>query len=363
MHFHFDHVTRDTIAGWLTPDNPSHIPTFRVEIDGREFRSVEAAIWRPDLVEARLHDTGQVGFRFDDSTVPGLSTASEVTIAERKGNRLIYRRSEAKNFIEGRFFLFNNLPIFSRPIRAALADRFLLSYAMIENAGLETAFALLGNNAVNSVAAEGRLAVGPYIEFFRRFHYHLSALLIDPFEELANRLLFVRAVTMAANAPPLSVLPPQYSNIGGLAGRLEQATRRQIAHAFQNLTEAELSVIRDPITRMLGCAPGEIAEPRHVPVALALLAEFNSVGVFSQPEVFRRTVAMQIDLNFESLAFFAIPEALPLAAALREDPQVNRLLTNDARVFRHVAESIDRAINTGEGDNELRDVLREIRRG
>jgi hypothetical protein len=364
MRFHFDHDSRDAIAGWVAPDNPSHVPQLRVEVDAQEFRVLEANVWRPDLVEARLHDTGLVGFYIDESIIPGFRDAWDVGIYETKTNKLIYRRTEGRVTVQARFFLFNNLPILNRQLRNTLAELFTLSYPMIESSGVETAMSLLSNNAILSVAGEGRFVMAPNMGFFRNFHFHLSALLVEPFLELANRLLFVRAVASAADAPPLAVLPLHFSNLGGVAARLPDFQPSTLAAAFSVLSEAELSVIRDPLVQMLGCAPGEIPEPRHVSIALSLLSEFHSVGTISRLDAFAEAVRSQLpELQFPQLEMLQMPDCEVVAARLREEPVLRRLLRNDVRLYRYVEESVTQALDQPADDEpSVAALARAVRR-
>lgn len=342
MHFYIDYATPEFVYGWLAPDNPSQVPRFRVQVDDLPCITLPASIYRPDLVEAKLHDTGLVGFRFDDSNVPRFSQAREISITETTNNRMIFRRSAEKTAVNKKVFLFNNIPVPNRFLRRGLGQQFLLSYPAIDSIGIESALSLLGNNRAESLFSEGRLNVSVHFQKLSEAGYHLAALLVDPLTELANRLLVVKTVLDSTHGlAALQSLSPPYSSLRNCVERLEQFSETGVNSAFSDLTPEERNAVNDPLTRWLACSANEEPEPRHVSPALGLLAEFHSVGVAEELETFKKTLVPQVPgVDLTDLEIVEIEGSRQLREALSQSATVRKLLRNDCRLHQYVASSI-----------------------
>lgn len=355
MYFNIDYATEKFIDGWLAPDNPAITPRFRIETDKSGTVVLEANILRADIVNARLHDTGWVGFRFDDHNVPGFSESAELSITELTGNHVIYRRTKNRDFLQSKLFLINNIPVPSKYIRRILGEQFLISYPVIDETGIETAINLLRNPSVNSIYAEGRFRVAKHVRALKEFGFHLSALIEDPFTELANRLLVVKTVlNMQKGEAALDVLSPFYSALKDCVSQLESTSLSEVNTVFSKLNPIQKSVLCDPLTRMLACGDNEEPEPRHVSLALTTLSDFDSVGITSELDTYKQTILPQIPrLDLTSLSVAHINSAFELAETLRRSNVIRKLLRNDTKIHAMARQSVLRAtgvddLRTGE---------------
>ncbi len=345
MYFHIDYATPDFVDGWLTPDNPTVVPKFRIETNGINAVVLEANVYRPDLVDARLHETGLVGFRFDDRNVPGFSSSYDLKITELANQRIIYRRSESTEYKTGKLLIYNNLPVPSRLFKRSLGDQFLVSYPSIDELGIDSALALLGNDAIGSIFSEGRLALATHYRKLIALDYCVAALIVEPFTELANRLLVVKTILDSKHgANGVKALPPHYSSLLECVENLREFSTNDISTVFADLSQAQRTAIRDPVTRGLACDPNEEPEPRHVPIALGNLSAFSVVGIGSRFELFKRALSpVMPTLKLSDVSILTLAAASELEAALRRSTTVRKLLRNDVRLYDYIERSIDKA--------------------
>lgn len=345
MYFHIDYSTPEFVDGWLAPDNPTVVPKFRVETNGRNAVVLEANVYRPDLVDARLHESGLVGFRFDDRNVPGLSVSQDLTITELATDKIIFRRTSDVRYTLGKLLVYNNLPVPSRLFRRNLGDQFLVSYPSIDDLGIDTALSLLGNDALDSIFSEGRLPLAAHYRKLKSLGFCIAALIVDPFKELANRLIVVRTILDSKHgANGVRALPPHYANLLECVENINEFNTMDINTAFSELSQAQKAVISDPVTRHLACEPNEEPEPRHVPIALGNLSAFAVVGIGARFELFKRALSPLVPaVDLSEVSIHTLATASELEEALRRSVVVRKLLRNDARLYEYVERSIDKA--------------------
>lgn len=346
MYFHIDYSTPDFVDGWLTPDNPTIVPKFRVQTNDGNAVVLEANVYRPDLVDARLHETGLVGFRFDDRNVPGFSVSRDLIITELSSDKVIFRRTADRRYKTGKLLVYNNLPVPSRLFKKNLGDQFLVSYPSIDDLGIDTALALLGNDAMDSIFSEGRLALAAHYRKLNSLGFCVAALIVDPFKELANRLIVVRTILDSKHgANGVRTLSPYYANLLECVQSLNDLDGSYINAAFSELGQAQKAVIRDPVTRHLACEPNEEPEPRHVPIALGNLSALAVVGVGTRFELFKRALSPLVPaLDLNEVSIQTLATASELEEALRRSVVVRKLLRNDARLYEYIERSVDKAV-------------------
>lgn len=199
------------MAGWLAPDNPTRIPKFKIETENGIY-ILEAHCHRLDIQQAGFHETGLVGFDFSEHNVPGITTAQEITLTELTHNKVIFRKTKG-SVVDGRLFIFNNLPVPSQKFKRGIGEQFLCSYLTVEELGVETVIELLDNALLDSVFAEGRLAINAHVNLLKSLDYHISGLIVDPFTELANRLLILKVLIENGKENIANRLSPYFSEL------------------------------------------------------------------------------------------------------------------------------------------------------
>lgn len=348
MYFNIDYATENFIDGWLAPDNPATTPRFKVETDNSGITYIVANVLRQDIIDAKLHDTGLVGFRIDDQNVPRFSSAREVIISETVGNKQIYRRSAFGPFVPSKLIIINNLAVPSKYVRRSIGSQFVLSYPSLDEEGVETAINLLRNPSVKSIYAEGRFMVAKHYQFLRDFDYHMSALIEEPFTELANRIAIVKKVLELDNAETiLRSLSPFYSSLRECAESLSRHSVSELNTALARLSTHQKAVVCDPLTRMLACGDNEEPEPRHVAVALSTLSNFDSVGIVSNIECYKDAILPQIpNLNLSELAIQHLSSANEFTELLQQSPVAKKLLRNDNKIYAWIEQCISQGTET-----------------
>ncbi len=347
MLFSINLTPQNSIAGWLAPDNPTLTPKFKVDGDLASY-ILEADCMRTDIVNAHFHETGLVGFIFGEHNAPGITTSSEITVTELSQNRIIFRKTKSARIKNTRLFIFNNLPIPSKLMRQLLGEQFSVSYPAIDDFGIETALSLLGNDSMSSIFSEGRLSIQNHFPLLKKWGYITSALISEPFSELANRLLTVKALVESDRIGLLMALPPAFKSLSDCATKLDKLDATSIHALFASLTPEQKLAVADPLTRYLGCGQNEEPEPRHVSQALNRLSELDAVGLTSNFELFRDTLEPLIPgLDLGEGQFSGFKDAITLEELLRDSPQANRILRNDIRLYHYLEKSLSLSV----GDN------------
>lgn len=346
MQFHIDHDTGGTIAGWLVPDNPALAPEIVIRTQGQAERKLEANVLRTDLKDLGLHTTGLAGFLIDDSILPGVAAAGEVEIRDAATQIPIFRRFRPQDHLTRKLFLYGFHAMPQTQVESALSRRFALDYTAVEQHSFDTLFSIINNHFGTSIFVAGRPRYFRYRELLKDRGFTTAALLRDPFDELAERLLFVRYASgdqsPAFTARYLTGLEP----LAGLARHIDFNEPTTIATAFGKLTESQRNAMFNPLLHTLACGVDEIPDAKHIPVALDYLAGMDAVGLFSHFDEFRAMLIEQLgtdglgDARLNEVSFVS-----RIAAELRGIDSVRRLLALDAEFYARARDAILRGLS------------------
>ena len=291
MFFNIDKDEGHAIFGWIAPDNPAGAPRVVIVIPGRNEITMEADLARPDVRDLGVHNTGYVGFRVDERTVPDLAALSEIEILESETRLPIFRRFVPDQHIRRKTFLFDSAVMPQRSILQNVSQHFSLAYPAAERFPLETMIVLINNHSCDSIVFSGRSNYNRYVTFLETNDYFRAAILRDPFEELAERLLFLSLLAK----PDWSHLVGLYAT--GLAPLVEFARDlpfndpKGLLTAFRTLTDEQRVAIQSPMVRMFGCSLEDTPTHHHVSLALDHLAALDLVGTRSRYAAFRAMLA------------------------------------------------------------------------
>ncbi len=341
MFFNIDADDGAAIRGWLAPDNPSAIPKILVRRPGEEDIEISATIERPDVRDLGMHSTGLVGFVVDDSVIAGLSGIQDVELLEADSGVLIYRRFQQGRHIERKLFFFDSS---IRPIEK-LAGRakslFTLTYPSTERYPFETMLVLINNSFNKSIFMSGRSSFPRYSHFLANAGFTTAALLGDPFEELAQRLILLNLIQRSDASHMLPRLFTGLTALTDFVRDLPLEDPKGLLAKFRLATDAERDALVSPMTRMFGCNPGETPERRHVSAALENLASMDLVGVRSRFHDFSALLAGLLghDLtgDYEPVIH---PTVSALADRLSRISLVADLLEDDLALYSFAEESI-----------------------
>ncbi len=342
MKFTVDVDKGDSICGWLILDNPSATPSFVVQVPGRAEIKFAANVPRPGIRELGMSATEQVGFNLSAEILPDLPELTDVTIGEAGSNLPIYRRWSSGEKIEKRFYLFDAAVIPQQDIYEAFERKFGLAYRGCERHGLETNISILTNPTSASMFAGGKLSYGKYDFFLKEKDFVRAALLREPHEELAERLLLlslaIRTGKESVVQQYLAGAEPLLEFVRGLS----LTDPKQMKSAFRDLTDRQRDALVSPTTRALACDMGEPPRDMHIAKALDNLATFDVVGTREKFGIFKALLGelMESDI-LADCAISPFGQVKELAETLKKISPVGDLIHEDMAVYALVSSAID----------------------
>lgn len=348
MQFHIDSDAGISISGWLLPDNPIAIPKLIVASPEhhREIE-LEANVLRTDLKDLGLHTTGMAGFLIDQQLVPDLDKLADLEIREATTRLLVYRRFLDSRHLERKLFFYGQHAMPQMHIETLLSKHFAQSYHAIEQHSYDTLFCIINMHHCNSICISGRPRYFRYQQLLREHGFNIVSLIREPYEELAERLLFVRYASQS-NAPSFAAnymtgLEPLVS----VVKKMDFADRESISTALKSIGTAQREAIANPFIKSIACQLDEIAEARHISIALDNLAGMDLVGVASRFNEFKATLHDLIGTDMLGKTELSTVSWVPIISEhLRQIPSVDALLAYDLELYTHVSKAFDRALGT-----------------
>ena len=325
------------IVGYLVPDTFTGQSTLVVTRHGEELLRMQTTEPRDALVEAGRHETGLCGFTVDEQVLPGLSGMPYVEISEAESGVLVYRRCPADDVLHTKLFRLETQLLPLARLDRAIAPFFQFHFPSIERHGLETTHQLFLMQHTDSVYVSGRLSYKS-MEFYIDQGYKSVALLQDPFDELAERILVLRLIGEGFG----SILGMRDNVIFepalAFAAEISLDSVKGIRRAFRVMSPAAATVLSDPLARQLTTRlPNEAAGPSAVSAGLATLANFELVGLRDQADVFMGDLAGILTLDRDDLPTIEpIPAVKQLGERLRACPPVELLLEYDIAIHQQV---------------------------
>lgn len=355
MFFNVDSDRGAVISGWFAADNPAVSARLAIRAPGRDEVIVKADIQRDDVRDLGIHGTGRVGFRIDKSIVPDLDELVDVEIVEADSRLPIYRRLQPGRHLEKKLILFDAALMPQRRVLDQIRDNFALTYFSCERYSLETTLVLIGNHHPTSLVVTGRPNVNRYASHLDNAGFIKTALLREPYEELAERLLFLNLLSRSPSAHMASSYLSGVAPLLDFARDLPVTDRTGMVAHFRQLDAEQKRAIASPMVRMLGCDVGDEPERRHVSIALDNLAAMDVVGCRDHYDAFRnllwRTLGADV-LGAETPTAFSSVAAL--AADLRRVGVIGDLLDHDAALYKLAREAIEAGLS-GKADVAQRD--------
>lgn len=330
------------IRGWVTPDNPMQIPRVIVHASGLEAVEIQASIVQQDILEHGLHSTGVVGFEVSEQLMPGLAEAEIVEIFEAETKLCIYRRLVKSKNIQKKFFLFDAAVMPQRSIINNINKHFATRHNAIERHGYETIFYLVHNYFPPSIFLTGRPQFSRWGGALRGREFTIAALLRNPFEELAERMLFLNLAAKSSAAGLLGSFMTGLEPVLDLARDLKFEDKRALQATFRNLTPDQRLALGNPMTRMLAGNLDERIERRHVTTALDNLSQMDAVGIRTRFVEFSQMVADILGTNVVGNAELETFQTIDtLTDQLSRVSAVVDLLEHDLALFSFAEEAVE----------------------
>jgi hypothetical protein len=355
MFFNIDADNGNVVSGWFAPDNPAAVPQIAILIPGRNEIRIEATIQRNDVRDLGIHNTGQVGFRIDKAIVPDIASVADLELVEAETRLPIYRRFQSEHHLEQKLFLFDSSLIPQRRVQANIRRHFSLNYFSSERYSLETMIVLINNHMAKSVFVTGRSNYSRYLGYLEKARYLRAAILRDPFDELAERLLFLNLLSKSDELQIASNFVTGVTPLLDMARDLPFNDPKALLTRFRNLTVEQSQALANPMTRMFGCDVEALPERKHVSVALDNLAGMDVVGYRARYDAFRAILAQTVGadiLGDEQPTEFVSVRAF--AETLSRISIVVDLLEHDLALYSYAQEAIDVGIE-GRDKEGLRD--------
>lgn len=347
MFFNIDNDDGRSIGGWLVLDNPAETPSLIVAVPGRSELLVQADILRADIRDLGIHSTGMVGFCIDERKVPGLPALEDVTLLEAETRLLIFRRSNPDH-VRKKIFFFDPGILPQNTLAHAFERHFTMTYSGSEKYSLETMLVLINNHSAQSIVLHGRTNFNRYSAALNNAGFMRMALLREPFEEMAEKILYFKVLGRMRAA---SSLAPELAHFGPLidfANDIPLDEPKSILAAFRRLDPDLRDRLSNPMTRLFGCNVDEHPQRRHVSVALENLAGMDVVGTKEGFDLFRDLVAGHVGRDvLAGAAPHRIELAATLGRTLGEIGLVADLLAYDLDLYQYASEAIAAALETG----------------
>lgn len=342
MLFNIDADEGPRIVFWLVPDNPGVTPSVILLLPDRDEIRITASVLRSDVVELGFHHaSGIIGFVIDDTVVPGLSEIQEIEILDGEGRIPIYRRYQISRHLEKKLCYFDLSVMPQRRIMQRLSGHFALTYNYAQRYPLETTMMIVNNFSANSVLITGRPNFTRQYGLLRNAGYLIAALLRDPYEELAERLIFIN---LLANSKASHLLPQFVSDVPALvefARDLPLSDEKALVGRFRAASPEQREALTSPMTRVFGCSIDQRPEHRHVSTALDNLGNADVVGVRARFSDFRSVLNNLLGADVlgqdEPEIFDKVRETQD---TLSKIGVVSDLLENDLSLYSYASEAI-----------------------
>src|SRR5579863_2940972 len=286
MIFNIHQDSGDRVSGTVIPDSFSAVCRIRVLSRKRELKVFPTDEFNPGARELGLHETGMVDFSINEKSLPGLSKFDDLELREAESGLLLYRRFRP-GMIRGKFLrLEMQLSPLSR-LDDALKDRFQQFYDGIEGLG-RAGTTQIFNLTQPSIYASGRIFIKNFM-FCVNHGFKVMTLIRDPYEELADRLIFLggqgeRSEDVLEERERLT-LRPAIEFVRGLSLDDERATWRALRRMPM---EVALTLSNPAVRQLTAHTPDEQTRESAVAGALDTLSQFDLVGLGSEPGEFRR---------------------------------------------------------------------------
>ncbi|WP_426240741.1 hypothetical protein [Pararhizobium sp. DWP1-1-3] len=346
MHFFVDQDSGASISGWVVPDNPSDIPEFVVRVPGMQDINLTANVLRTDLRDLGLHATGMAGFHIDEQHVRDLSTIVDITIFEARSGVPIYRRFDAGRHLEKKLFIMDVCILPQIRILRRLMPFFALSYPVIDRLPIETIGSLIANKAASSIFVSGQPNWMRHGSVVLEKEYVTAALLRDPFEDLAEKLLFIAHLARRPERKTLNLSLDKYETVIDPVAEMDFADRKSVLTGFRKMSPECRRLFRSPMTSVFGGSAESELQRRNVSVALDNLAQFNVVGVRPLYADFASMLDAQIEANIlRDSNLETLPGTAELTIVLKELGLVADLLDEDIALFSFSYEAVEAGLS------------------
>ncbi|MBD9559591.1 hypothetical protein [Ensifer sp. ENS03] len=330
MLFNLERDFGDVVEGYVIPDGFSERPHIVVADHQGAIVTLPCDQLRPAVVASGRHETGEVGFRLDESNVPNLGQRTTLSVHDQKSGLLVYRRPRPFFQVDMKVIRLETQLLPMIKLDQYLGGSFQYALQSVERFGHETTLQAFHLNAVDSIYLSGRLLLRNYQQFFDK-GFKGIVLLTDPYYELATRIAILKR--MARSTPKFLgdrdrlMLNPAAQFFEDLDLDDPAAINRSLRKAPEKVR----NVLISPTTRQLACStPEQLPTRREIAAAIDLLSRFEIVGHNNDTLPFANAISELLGVETNGM-LIAEPHVLVerLAGTLRTMPIAELLLEDD----------------------------------
>jgi len=225
------------------------------------------------------------------------------------------------------------------------ARHFALYYGAVQRHPQDTFFGVFNNPSARSIYLSGCPNYQQYEQLLKEREYKIIALLRNPYEEMAERLLFAR-YALTPNIP--TFVADHMFGIEPLMDMVKDIrfdNIDSIRAAFNSMTETQKEILSNPLVRALACNNDERPKSGHVEIALSKLSRMDLVGLRSRFGEFKSILPEIIGRDiFEGHELTSLAWVQRIVEQLSQIKQARALITLDLDLYSFIEEAITEAI-------------------
>jgi hypothetical protein len=338
MLFNVETDTGSQLTGYFVPDSFSGQPRITVRRRGADLLTLEASEVRASLVVAGRHATGKCGFTIDETHIPGLADLEDLELFDVETGVVIYRRRPTGTVLNLNIFRLEThlLPLWR--LDDSLNYKFKHWYQGIDRYGRETSTQVFCLNNCISLYVSGRLLYQNY-EFYLEKGLTTVALIRDPYDELAERLLLLNMIGDRGEQLLGARDALTFEETIAYAAELQTFEENELRRFFRRLPNSVMSNLSNPLVRQLTSnTPDQMPNLGSVAAALDALSCFKIVGLRSDVDHFLAAIADLVGIEAADLpAFDEYSRVGEVGEKLRKIRLIESLLEKDLELYHQTA--------------------------
>jgi hypothetical protein len=344
MLFNLERDLGSAIIAYLVPDSLVAPAMMRVHGHGRDLATIEANETREALVAAGRHPSGRCGFRIDEAMIPGLAQIGDLELREAETDVLVYRRHHPENAVPHRLFRLEThiLPLWR--LDDVLEPEFHMWYKGVDRYGRETATQIFCFDQYPSLYVSGRLLLKSY-EYYLGKGFKTIAILRDPYDELAERILILKHI--GPHAEKLLGLRDAltFEPVIACLEELERFAEPDLKRFFRTLPAVAVAALANPLVRQLTShSPDEMPGHSSLAAALDALASFEILGLRSNAGLFLHALSDLCGLDVETMpGIDEFPLVHELGRRLRTISSIESFLEKDLDLYQQTTRAFEMA--------------------
>ena len=342
MIFNIYHDSGDRVCGTVIPDAYSAICHVRVSARGAEVATFPTDELNQGVLNMGLHETGLVNFSVTEEKLPGLSTFEDLELHEADSDLLLYRRLQPGMISQKILRLETQLLPLWR-LDEAVKHRFQQYYREIEALG-RSGTTQIFHLSQDSIYASGRILIKNFM-FCVDNGFKFIAMVRDPYEELAERLLVMNKIEKGGVNPFGERELMNLREAIDYSGSLPMDNERTFRRALRRMPMDVAMSLANPVVRQFSTSTlDEQPSQGGVAAALDVLAQSTLVGLRTESDQFASAFGELLSQDLANVSFFpGFPKVTELTEIIRLSGCCDMILEKDLELYGYVLESRTKA--------------------